>query len=82
MLCIIWYHMLVSWLHEPEKNKRNTTTRTRTCSYSSESITVLRYMYVQNGKTQIQPSGTTFSNFSDDAAVLRAHENCCRFATL
>ena len=39
--------------------------------------------YLDKGrKNKIQPSETTFSNFSDNVAVLRGHENCCRFATL
>ena len=37
-LRIMWYHMLVFWLHKPEK-KENAMTRTRTCSYSSKNIT-------------------------------------------
>ena len=69
-LRIIWYHMLVCWLHEPEKPKKNAMTRTRTCSYSSKNIT-----WIQYGKNQMQPSGTTFSNFCDNVAVLRACEN-------
>ena len=32
-------YTLVSWLHEPEKKKEKATTRTRTCSYSSQNIT-------------------------------------------
>ena len=36
----------------------------------------------QYEKKQIQQPSTTFSNFSDKVAVLRGHENCCRFATL
>ena len=73
----MWYHMLVSWLHEPEKKEKKIMYRTRTCSYGSKNIT-----WILHGKNQIQTSGTTFSNFSDNVAVLRAHENCCRFATL
>ena len=36
----------------------------RTCSYSGKIIT-----QIQHGENQIQPSGTTFSNFSDNVAV-------------
>ena len=43
---------------------------------------VQKFLEYNTGKNIIQPSGTTISNFSDNVVVLRAHENCGRFATL
>ena len=54
------------------KNNKNVTIRTRTCSYSS-SINITSYSdtyTIPGRKNQIQPSGTIFSNFSDNVAVL------------
>ena len=59
----VTYHMVPCacfLLHEPEKNKKDTTTRT----YSSKITT-----WILHGKNQIQPSGTTFSNLNDNVAA-------------
>ena len=48
-LRLIWYHDACCLLHEPEKTKRNATTRTRTCSYSSKLL--LLYLDVALEKT-------------------------------
>ena len=62
------------FLHKPEKKQKkyHDSYSYCTCSYSSKNI---------NGKNKIQPFGTAFLNLSDNIAVLRGHENCCRLAT-
>ena len=68
--------MLVCWLHEPEKKRKKCYD-----SYSYVLVQQQKYHSDSTGKIKSNPL-EPFSNFSDDVAVLRAHENCCRFATL
>ena len=62
-------------LQEAEKTKKNLHD-----SYSAAKEKNLAT--VQYRREQFQRPGTTFSNFSDNVAVLRGHENCCHFATM
>ena len=76
-LRIMWYHMLVSCCTNPTKKKEK-----KTRLVLVRPRTAVKMLRRQHGKNQIQPCAITFSNLSDNVAVLRQHENCGRFATL
>ena len=71
-------YMLVSWLHEPEKTERKKTSRLVHVRARTEVKILLRYSTGKSNPTLRDH----ISNFSDNVAVFRAHESCCRIATL